>query len=205
MFLGVKFGFKAARSIMEGEELSINYLPILVNRLQIRRELKERWFFDCTCKRCASKSELNVYVSSPPCDICKQPLTPLSANDDFSNWTCANRCKEVTPAEVLSLDNQSSNRANDVISQGSLRAIEECVARMEEEGFAPGHHVVARLKMAYMKSKEEPEWEVSRRYCADLTLLYDVLGQRQETLRMKAKMKMAKLAKLLKERKGNKA
>ena len=41
----------ARRAIMEGEELSVQYLSALYGTSKRRKRIKSEWYFDCSCQR----------------------------------------------------------------------------------------------------------------------------------------------------------
>lgn len=52
IFDGPRLLLRSTRDINEDEEITIQYVDILICRLRCRRELKERYYFDCQCLRC---------------------------------------------------------------------------------------------------------------------------------------------------------
>ena len=77
------------------------YYDWMESKLCIRREIKKKWLFDCTCPRCASANDLNTYISSPKCPQCQKglliPDVPLDHN---SPWSCQD-CHEKFSVEVI--------------------------------------------------------------------------------------------------------
>ena len=70
-------------------------------KLCIRRDIRKKWLFDCTCTRCQSANDLNTYISSPKCPKCQTGLlTPDAPLDHKSDWSCE-KCKEKFAVEVI--------------------------------------------------------------------------------------------------------
>ena len=51
------------RSIKQGEEITIQYLPFMYGHLKRKKQIKSSWFFDCLCPRCQDSTELGLHFS----------------------------------------------------------------------------------------------------------------------------------------------
>ena len=114
-----KVRVRAARPIEEGEELTTSYKCPELGSVARRGHFPTTWFFDCTCTRCCSPTELGSHLSSLLCPLqasttdneddppylagreapCSLPrascagglLTPSFPTEYNSPWTC-NSC-----------------------------------------------------------------------------------------------------------------
>merc|ERR1711915_913741 len=62
-----KIVFRAKRTIIAGEELTIRYTDFLNSKNNIQKKLKQDWFFECCCARCSDTSEFGTHFSSFIC------------------------------------------------------------------------------------------------------------------------------------------
>jgi len=67
---------RAARPLEEGEELTTSYKCPELGSVARRGHFPTTWFFDCTCSRCCSPTELGSHLSSLLC-----PLQPSNENE----------------------------------------------------------------------------------------------------------------------------
>ncbi len=44
--------FIANRRIAKGEEITISYVPDIIDPMERKKALRDRWGFDCKCKLC---------------------------------------------------------------------------------------------------------------------------------------------------------
>lgn len=52
----------AERNVYPGDEITISYVDSEMNVAERRKELKERWFFDCKCERCMVELKGGTYI-----------------------------------------------------------------------------------------------------------------------------------------------
>ena len=52
--------------------LIFRYFDWLECKLCLRKALKKKWHFDCTCLRCQSPDDLKTFISAPKCQACLQ-------------------------------------------------------------------------------------------------------------------------------------
>ena len=80
-----------------------SYYDWMECKLCIRRDIKKKWLFDCTCDRCASANDLDTYISSPKCPKCQEGLlVPDVPLDHDSPWSCqVQNCQEKFSVEVI--------------------------------------------------------------------------------------------------------
>ena len=65
---------KAKREILEGEEITINYIPPVYGQPKRKQELASEWYFTCRCARCSDISEFGTFVSAVKCSNCREGL-----------------------------------------------------------------------------------------------------------------------------------
>lgn len=59
----VEIRVRATAHLQEGDEVNIAYLPVALPCAERRRQLREHWLFECTCRRCQTEQEREA---SPP-------------------------------------------------------------------------------------------------------------------------------------------
>ena len=61
----------ASVDIKKDEEIFTSYLVSTVSTTSRHKKLKEFWYFECSCQRCADPSENESYVGAIICSKCK--------------------------------------------------------------------------------------------------------------------------------------
>jgi hypothetical protein len=105
-----RLALEAKTDIAEGEEITISYVSIMQGRVKRRKKLREKWFFDCSCKRCEDPSEFGSHVSTLKCPNCS--LTDggllISKSGDADDQMC-NKCGTLmTAKEIDCLENETA-------------------------------------------------------------------------------------------------
>ena len=80
----------AQTSIAEGDQITNQYMKA-DKPTSIRRPfLREKWFFDCMCPRCADPTECGSHLSSLLCPRprCQGSVVPSHPLDYESSWAC---------------------------------------------------------------------------------------------------------------------
>ena len=74
-----------------------------------RKKLREKWFFDCVCKRCKDPMELGSHVSTLKCsnDSCSGLIIPKSSEDE--DQICSKCGLIMSPDEIESKENEYDN------------------------------------------------------------------------------------------------
>jgi hypothetical protein len=81
----------SAEPVNAGELLTHPYVDLMLGTPDRRRLLKEQFYFDCSCTRCADPTELGTYFSSLKCPDCKPGfLLPVNPLDYQTSWKCNN-------------------------------------------------------------------------------------------------------------------
>jgi hypothetical protein len=89
----------SAEPIKAGELLTHPYVDLMLGTPDRRRQLKDQFYFDCSCHRCADPTELGTFFSALKCPECKPGyLLPVNPLDYTTSWKCNN--------------NQNSNSSN---------------------------------------------------------------------------------------------
>jgi hypothetical protein len=88
--------------IRAGEEVTNQYLKVLQPTAERRSFLREKWFFDCLCRRCSSPSELGSHLGSLVCHRrrCQGVVTAARPLDYSSDYGCQQCGATVTRQEV---------------------------------------------------------------------------------------------------------
>ena len=79
---------RAKREILEGEEISIHYVPVSLGQPQRAVSLSTVWFFECACARCSDPSEFGTYVSALKCGECHEGLLLPENPRPGAAWRC---------------------------------------------------------------------------------------------------------------------
>ena len=79
---------RAKREILEGEEISIQYVPVSLGQPQRAVSLGSVWCFDCACARCSDPSEFGTYVSALKCQECTEGLILPEQPGLGAAWRC---------------------------------------------------------------------------------------------------------------------
>jgi len=81
---------RAKVPIKKGEEITISYVPPYVDTVRRRAALKEGWYFDCDCRRCADPRDVGAMTSALKCKLkgCVSNLLPANPLDSDSPWSC---------------------------------------------------------------------------------------------------------------------
>ena len=69
VFPNKTLALQAKHKIKAGEEFTIAYISPLQGSLKRRGKLHDKWFFDCNCARCASRTELDSFTSVHLCQV----------------------------------------------------------------------------------------------------------------------------------------
>ena len=86
-----------------------------------RKKLSDKWYFNCCCHRCASPTELQSHTSTLKCQekgamsLCQGNIVPLSATDINANWACEDCRHEMSPDEIIEVENNLANLLKDSI------------------------------------------------------------------------------------------
>ena len=65
---------RARKSILEGEEITISYVPPVYGLPKRKLYLASDWYFDCSCSRCSDVTEFGTFVSALKCSSCSEGL-----------------------------------------------------------------------------------------------------------------------------------
>ena len=83
---------RAKVHIKKNEEITINYVPPYEDTLTRRQTLKEGWYFECNCKRCADPTEFGAMTSAIKCLVgCgleSAHMVPKDSLDEDTAWIC---------------------------------------------------------------------------------------------------------------------
>ena len=65
---------RARQNILEGEEITISYVPPVYGLHKRKLDLANEWYFDCSCARCSDVTEFGTFVSALKCSNCREGL-----------------------------------------------------------------------------------------------------------------------------------
>ena len=109
---------RAARPLEEGEELTTSYKCPELGSVARRGHFPTTWFFDCSCTRCCSTTELGTHLSSLLCPLqgsndpetlSESPgapchgglLTPSFPTEYNSPWSCTSCSFTISSCQVI--------------------------------------------------------------------------------------------------------
>jgi len=131
--------------IPEGTQVTTNYVHLHMGTYLRRERLKENWYFDCVCERCADPSELGTFLDAVKCRECNMghllPVNPLNVR---SEWAC-DKCKgsesDVKPKATVKrlLDEK------DALDRSDLSAYLAFLKKAEKE-LHPQHYVLTATR-----------------------------------------------------------
>jgi len=79
---------RARRKILEGEEITISYIPPFIGQPRRRMEISNEWYFTCRCPRCVDPTEFGTFVSALKCNSCNEGLVLPHSSEEGSVWRC---------------------------------------------------------------------------------------------------------------------
>ncbi|KAJ3330429.1 hypothetical protein HDU76_005717 [Blyttiomyces sp. JEL0837] len=111
IFYGADAHLRPMRDIAAGEELTISYIEIAEPRHKRRKELKERYFFDCECSACKQEPEPIARCLQKGCD-------GKVVYESETTWRCT-QCGLLNEELVkqfiaLIIENHSAKNANEL-------------------------------------------------------------------------------------------
>jgi len=101
---------RAKRDILEGEEITIAYVPPTQGQPYRQMELYNEWYFECECSRCIDTTEFGTFVSALKCKECSEGLILPENAHIGSTWRCrfcnAPYATEMIMSILESIENQ---------------------------------------------------------------------------------------------------
>lgn len=94
---GGQLEMRASHKILQGQVICHAYVDLMLGTPERRRLLRNLFYFDCQCSRCADPTEISTYFSALKCTGCKSGYllaeNPLQYK---SSWVCNNKpdCNE---------------------------------------------------------------------------------------------------------------
>ena len=85
---GFSVVLRARTEILEGEEISIQYVPASLGQPQRGASLGSVWRFECACARCSDPSEFGTWVSALKCAQCHEGLVLPERPREGAAWRC---------------------------------------------------------------------------------------------------------------------
>ncbi len=183
--------FRAQEQLKSGTELTIRYVDWLECKICLRRDLKEKWFFDCKCERCCSQTDLGTYISSPRCATCNDGLyVPVQPLDHDSQWQCEACGAKVDKLHITKLETQAK-----AISKENSISFEDRLRKLAEAGDPKNYHVVIKLKLDRILDDNEKEDNLDSlaRMCEELLPVVDKLEGAHSNTKGKIGQKLAKI------------
>ena len=152
--------------IKSGEEITVQYITDLVGNVRRRQQLRERWFFDCSCVRCADPTELGTFLSGVLCKKCSGGvLLPKDSLDYESDWACGrDGCGTVVAGRTIAALIETMEREMDQYTETDMDNLIEKVDELSQVLHAQ-HYLLLLVKrrlLGAMLRVEETGLEVDR-------------------------------------------
>ena len=141
----------AKNIIKPGEEITNQYMELGSGKpTRIRKEfLRQNWYFDCNCKRCADPTECGSHLSSLVCSKskCRGAVLPLDPFNVKSEWVCI-ECHVNLDAETAE---NLLEKAKQIASKqaSNVEEYEQCIYKLGEL-VHPGHYLMVTLKERFI-------------------------------------------------------
>lgn len=168
-------------AIKAGEELTINYISPMQGSLKRRMKLRDKWFFECSCARCSSPTDLDSHTSSLLCTAgCGGVVVSTAPLDPSAAWAC-DKCKlQISPAEVLDVENkiamklQELNNTNLMEFEMFLESISNVLHKYNFLVILLKRHLVG-LYSSVLKELDIEDLERVKQYATDIDTVYQII------------------------------
>lgn len=168
-------------AIKAGEELTINYISPMQGSLKRRMKLRDKWFFECSCARCSSPTDLDSHTSSLLCTAgCGGVVVSTAPQDPSAAWAC-DKCKlQISPAEVLEIENkiaqkmQELNNTNLMEFEMFLESISNVLHKYNFLVILLKRHLVG-LYSTVLKELDIDDLERVKQYAMDIDTVYQII------------------------------
>ncbi|XP_023332459.1 histone-lysine N-methyltransferase ASHR1 [Eurytemora carolleeae] len=143
-----KLDTRATVSIKRGECITTHYVSPLLAVYNRREKLKERWFFECSCPRCNSSTDLQAFTSGVKCTKCTNYQVPVYPLQFKSKYRCLGCQEEISCDNVNKLvaSLEPLVQALNVFQMPGTDT-EESLIRTLEEKLHPTHQLVLDIKI----------------------------------------------------------
>jgi len=145
---------RAQTDISEGSEVTISYTDPFPGNIVRRENIKDLWYFECSCPRCLDTTELGTYISAVRCRLCNGKgteayLLPSASDNLTADWQCS-KC-----------DNVISNNTIGVLIKGLRTKIkDQCTDMIEiakliedlKEFLHPNNFLILDLKQKWVNN-----------------------------------------------------
>lgn len=147
-FVSESFEMKviACKLIKKGEMILTSYSHPLKTTIERRHQLKETKCFDCCCKRCEDRTEMNTFASGLTCLKCNGIVVSDNPLKNTSDWKCKECAEKISAQDVL----KTVNKARLVLESINKRSVEECENYLKkfEATFPPSSVFMIDVKYA---------------------------------------------------------
>ena len=147
VFPNKTLALQAKHKIKAGEEFTIAYISPLQGSLKRRMKLHDKWFFDCSCPRCQSPTELDSFTSVHLCQVCATEdahILPTDVSKDGSDWSC---CKCGALTDPQDLNKRETEIATAMAGLDNFKVVEfEKFHESLSQLLHPNHYLMVLLK-----------------------------------------------------------
>lgn len=182
---------RATIHIDAGEEIVDHYVTALNGTMYRRTHLRDGWFFNCRCERCADPTELGTFCSAFACRKCGPgegavvSTDPLDYGAPWACQTCGDR-REWNQQDLAGIEEGLSERLDD--NKNDIKCNEAELEKILEEYskvLHPLHYLLTAIKryLIYVynhnspKMSYEPSAVLQKKlaYAMDILKMYDVV------------------------------
>ncbi|OCK85106.1 SET domain-containing protein [Lepidopterella palustris CBS 459.81] len=130
---GPEMSFRSLKSIKKDEEIFISYIDVTNPHARRQHELKQRWYFSCTCSKCQKGPNLreDLFNFAPNkldrkfCETADMVMKTTSFADDPANWVGAGPdARRVAIIQGMAFDQYETSQARS--------DPKEAIARLED-------------------------------------------------------------------------
>eukprot|EP00096_Caligus_rogercresseyi_P009927 TRINITY_DN3476_c0_g1_i1.p1 TRINITY_DN3476_c0_g1~~TRINITY_DN3476_c0_g1_i1.p1 ORF type:complete len:511 (+),score=63.35 TRINITY_DN3476_c0_g1_i1:134-1666(+) len=94
---------RASVNIPKGTQICNQYVRPNKCTLARRTTIKNKWYFDCLCKRCEDPTECGSYLGALLCSQCKSTILPIDPLVTESDWKCHGCGEEMDVEGVMEI------------------------------------------------------------------------------------------------------
>ena len=144
--------FRAKRTILQGEELTIRYCDFIESKYNIRSQIAKEWKFLCLCQRCTDQTECGTNISSLKCS-CGGFLYDVNPNhvalDDEKTWECSS-------CHVLRNLSHTYKKVEKILTdlQDKRIDLQKMKRLQEKEEFHDNFYLLVKLRISYIEQNK---------------------------------------------------
>jgi len=162
--LGYHLGVRSKVHIKAGEEITISYNSAFMGVIDRREDFNRTWFFDCSCVRCSSATDLDTHSDSLLCPSCPSGLLQQSQPLSYkAPWTCET-CKNSMLRQMVKEKEQELEKKSEEAGDDTDK-LEQLLTEYKKV-FHPNHHLFLKmkLKLTQLYGNSGGQTQMNRKY-----------------------------------------